>query len=177
MSEYDTGLDEIPPPITAFDDGLGDADSCFEDPDDGRMLTSVTEDRLAEAGILHPHVGLETVGRGAWKDHYRAVSDTALFEYLVGDSVRAHVAFYREFFGYDDIDAFLTAAENGELMDSPSNVAETWMWIRDLDPPTSPDIVRRRSPLWDDGSTTTKERSSPDVPDIDDTTQGTLTSF
>jgi len=169
IAEYDTGVAAIPDPVTMFDDGPGEAGD--------RKASSMTEARLADAGILHPHTGLEVVSRGAWKQHHRAVSDTPLFEYLLADSARAHVAFYRREFGYDAVEAFLAAGEAGDLMDCPSNVAATWTWIRDLDPPTSPDAVRRRSPFRDTDSASSGRTSSPELPSIGETEQDDLTSF
>jgi len=169
MAEYDTGMDTMPEPVTAFDDGPGEAGD--------RTATTTTEARLADAGILHPYTGLEVVSRGAWKQHHRAVSDTPLLEYLLADGARAHVAFYCREFGYDDVEGFLAAGDQGDLMDCPTKVAATWTWIRDLRPPTSPDAVRRCSPFWDAESTSSSRQSSPEVPDINDTEQGDLSSF
>lgn len=167
MSEYDTGLAEVPEPVATLDEKIGETD-------EARSRTSTTEKRLVEAGILHVRVGLETVGCGAWQSHRRAVARTALFDYLVADSVRAHVAFYQDYFGYDGVEAFLRAGDQGELTTCASKVAATWSWLRTHDLPTSPETVRRRSPFWETDSSREKQSA---VPDASDTEQRSLTSF
>lgn len=171
MSKYDTGLEAIPEPITEILDGSGNVNADVDCPD-----RRSAEQRLVEAGVLHSRVGFSTVGQAAWKAHRREVSDTPLFEYLLVDCARAYLTFYRDEFGYETDDAFLTAYDNDALLQCPSHVAATWQWITDLGPPTSPRDVRRNSLFWEDDRSSRaghQEKS----PNPEQTRQGELTRF
>ncbi|MFU1780229.1 hypothetical protein ACM16X_02485 [Haloarcula japonica] len=115
-----------------------------------RRLDSRTEDRLQDEGYLEEYRGAETVSRGDWKDRRRDAVDTQLFDFLLYDSMEAHLVFYREYNGYSDDEEFIDdVLMKGVGAGSEDNVVETYNWLdEDVDAPENLENLQSGIDQW-----------------------------